>query len=568
MDWITHTLQQNPAIAIFLVIGIGFLVGRIHIGSFSLGTVTSVLLTGVVVGQLNIPVPGPVKSVFFLMFLFAVGYSVGPQFFTSLKGDGLKQVLFAVVMSLLVMGTTLACALVMGYNPGEAVGLMAGAQTSSACIGVGSDAINTLSGVDEATRTSWIHTIPVAYAVCYIFGTMGSAYLLANIAPRLLGGIDSVRRRTAALEAQLNQSSHKSDPAFESANRQVVFRAYRVDAPFFNRPRRVSDIEEHLAGMNRTLYVERVRRPDNSIVDVQPDTRVALGDIIVLSGRRHSIITDESWIGAEVNDPELLDFPVMKQTVLVNNRSAGMDIDSLRSQDYMHGIVIESVTRNDIELPILARTTLEGGDLITLVGWESEVRHAARSIGIPSKNTTASDIAFIGLGIFVGALLGVATIHLGGIPLSLSTSGGALIAGLLLGWLRSRRPSFGFIPRPAVWFMNNLGLNVFIAVVGITAGPTFITGLQQIGVGLLLTGIVATSVPLLLGVVIGDKLFHFNPAITLGCVAGARTTTAGLGAIQERIGSTLPAMGYTVTYAIGSTCIILWSVILVMLISL
>ncbi len=150
--------------------------------------------------------------------------------------------------------------------------------------------------------------------------------------------------------------------------------------------------------------------------------------------------------------------------------------------------------------------------------------------------------------------------HIGGIPVSLSTSGGALIAGLVLGWLRSKHPTFGGIPDSSVWLMNNLGLNMFIAVVGITAAPTFVSGIKEAGWMLFVAGIICTSLPLILGVLIGDKIFRFPPAINLGCCAGARTTTASLGAIQDSIGSSVPALGYTITYAIGNTLLILMGV--------
>lgn len=137
MDWLAQTLRDNPSLAVFLTIGVGFFIGQLKYKSFSLGTVTSVLLVGVLVGQLDIPVPGPLKDVFFLLFLFSIGYSVGPQFFQSLRGEGVKQVLFAVVVCVLCLLSTWAVSLCMGYNIGEAVGLLAGSQTMSAVIGVG-----------------------------------------------------------------------------------------------------------------------------------------------------------------------------------------------------------------------------------------------------------------------------------------------------------------------------------------------------------------------------------------------------------------------------------------------
>ena len=166
-------------------------------------------------------------------------------------------------------------------------------------------------------------------------------------------------------------------------------------------------------------------------------------------------------------------------------------------------------------------------------------------------------MTFTGLGIAIGCFIGALTVYFKGIPVSLSTSGGAILAGLVLGWLRNRRPTFGRIPRPVIWFMNNMGLNMFIAVVGLGAGPTFIPGLQKVGMEMFLVGMVCTTVPLVLAILIGGRLFHFPPAVTLGCVAGGRNAVAALGAIQDSLDSTLPAMSYTVTYAVGSVTLIL-----------
>ena len=195
LDWIVKTLRDNPAIAIFLTLGLGFWIGKLRYKTFSLGTVTSVLLVGVLVGQLDIPLPGPLKQVFFLLFLFAIGYSVGPQFFASLRGSGLKQVLFAVVMCAVVLVSTIIVAKLFHYNIGEATGLFAGAQTVSAVIGVAGDTINTLDA-STADKKAWTDIIPVAYAVTYIFGTIGSAWILGSLGPVMLGGLKKVKLQT------------------------------------------------------------------------------------------------------------------------------------------------------------------------------------------------------------------------------------------------------------------------------------------------------------------------------------------------------------------------------------
>lgn len=564
MDWIIQTMRDNPSIPIFLTLGLGFWIGQLKYKTFSLGTVTSVLLVGVLVGQLDINIPGPLKNVFFLLFLFAIGYSVGPQFFRALRGSGIKQVLFAVVVCVLCLVVTLACAKIMGYNIGEAIGLFSGSQTISAVIGVGTDTMSSI-GISAAEKKAMTDIIPVAYAVTYIFGTIGSAYILAYIGPALLGGMKKVKADTAQLEKEMNQGSEISDPAFFNANRPVAFRAYKVNADMFESGLAVSAIEKHLADLNRRLFVERIRK-DGKIFDPQPDLKINQGDEIVLSGRREYIIEDESWIGPEINDVDLLNFPAEQVKVMLTKKKIGRSItvDQLRHRPSMYGVSIKSIDRSGTPLPVLAQTVLMPGDTITLVGLQHEINQAAPGLGYIDRPTMASNMILVGFGIAIGCIIGALTLTVGNVPISLSTSGGALISGLICGWLRSRHPSFAGIPSQAVWLLNNMGLNMFIAVIGITAGPSFVSGIAQVGFPMFLMGVICTTVPLILAVIIGQKLFKFHPAVNLGCVAGSRTTTASLGAIQDSIGSTIPAMGYTVTYAIGNTLLILWGVVIVL----
>ena len=568
MEWIGHILRDNPSLAVFLTLGIGFFIGQLKYKSFSLGTVTSVLLVGVLVGQFDIPVPGPLKDVFFLLFLFSIGYSVGPQFFRALKGDGIKQVLFAVVVCGLCLLSTWGVALCMGYNIGEAVGLLAGSQTMSAVIGVGTDTINSL-GVSDAEKQQWLSIIPVCYAVTYVFGTIGSAYILANLGPWLLGGLKKVKAETAELEKKMNYGTANTDPNYINAMRPVVFRACKVTDSFFSTPRTIDETEVYFRQKGKTIYVERLRS-GGTIIDVAPgsDLKITLGDEIVLSGRREFVVGDESWIGPEVLDSDLIDFMVEELDITVASKKFdSMTVDELRRQKFMYGVSIKSISRSGVNVPVLAQVKIGRGDVVTVVGLGREVDEVARRLGYADRRTTKTDLVFVGLGIFIGGLIGSLALHIGEIPISLSVSGGALIAGLVLGWLRSKHPTFGRLPRSSVWLMDNLGLNMFIAVVGISSGPSFVTGLKEVGPVLFLMGVVATTLPLVLGMIIGRRIFKFPAAINLGCCAGSRTTTASLGAVQDAIGSSLPAMGYTVTYAIGNTLLILWGVVIVLLMS-
>ncbi len=564
MEWITNLLQHYPELAIFIALALGFWIGKFKIKKFTLGTVTSVLLVGVLIGQLKIDISGPLKSVFFLMFLFAVGYSVGPQFFRGLKKEGLPQMLFAAVMCIFCLIAPFLLAKLMGYNAGEAAGLLAGSQTMSAVLGVAEDTIGQMN-ISDTDKSAMVNVMPVAYAVTYIFGTAGSAWLVSDIGPRLLGGLDYVKKACKELEAKMGNNDESEQPGFMPAARPVTFRAYKISNEWFKDGKSVKQLEVYLDQLGRHLFVERVRI-NNVVTDVKPDLVLHTGNEVVLSGRREFVIGEENWIGDEVNDIELLDFPAETLPVLVIHKEyVGKKICYLRNQSFMHGVSIKSVRRAGINIPVLAATVIDSGDMLELVGMKSEVNKAATALGYPDRPTNQTDLIFVGIGIFLGGILGSLAIHFGGVPISLSTSGGALIAGLVFGWLRSKHPTFGRIPEPSVWILNNLGLNMFIAVVGITAGPSFVTGLKEVGISLFIIGALATSIPLIIGILMGRYVFKFHPAITLGCTAGSRTTTAALGAVEDAVGSETPALGYTVTYAVGNTLLIIWGVVIVLI---
>lgn len=564
MEWFTDLLKHYPELAIFLTLALGFWIGKFKIGKFSLGTVTSVLLVGVLIGQLNIDIGAPVKSVFFLLFLFAVGYSVGPQFFRGLRKEGLPQMLFAAVMCLFCLFIPFLLAKLMGYNAGEAAGMLAGSQTISAVLGVAEDTINQ-GGLSEADKTAMINVMPVAYAVCYIFGTAGSAWIMSDLAPRMLGGLDSVKKACKELEAKMGNDDESEQPGFMPAARPITFRAYKIENDWFGTGKTVQELEDYIEGQGRRLFVERVRI-NNVVYEVKPDQMLQKGNEVVLSGRREFVIGEEDWIGEEVNDIDLLDFPAESLPVLISRKKfAGKTIAAIRKEKVMHGVSIKSIKRAGVSIPVLAATKLDPGDMLELVGTKQEVNAAAAALGYADRPTNQTDMIFVGLGIFIGGVIGSLAIHFGDIPVSLSTSGGALIAGLVFGWLRSKHPTFGRIPEPSLWMLNNVGLNMFIAVVGITAGPSFVTGFKEVGVSLFLIGALATAIPLIVGVLMGRYLFKFHPAITLGCTAGARTTTAALGAIEDAVESQTPALGYTVTYAVGNTLLIIWGVVIVLL---
>lgn len=558
VDWLVGTLRSYPELAIFSALAIGFWIGPMKIAGFSLGNVTATLLAAVAIGQLAIVISPNVKSVFFLLFLFAVGYGVGPQFFQGLAREGPKQIGFAVIVLAFCLVVPYICARVAGLDLGYAAGLYAGSQTISASIGVATDQIMRL-GLPADEAKSITDKIPIGYAVTYIYGTIGSALVLAKLGPWLLG-ID-LPKVCAEYEQQMGAGG--SGQGTISARRDWEMRGYLLEPGMPVVGLTVAQAEG-LVKSGRAL-IERIRR-GQEIIEARPDFVLKAGDVVAVAAKRELLVDLINERAKEVDDKALLDVPVEAVDILITNKAvSGKTLRELAETPFAHGVFLRKITRHLVEIPIFPGTEVMRGDILTLVGTKSGIDVAEKYLGYADRPAEATDIAFVGAGILLGGLVGALSYKWGSIPISLSTSGGALLAGLILGWLRTIHPTFGRIPGPALALMNTLGLNVFIAVVGISSGPGFVAGLKEVGISLFLWGIVATTIPLIIAVYIGHYVFKFHPAILFGACAGVRTTTAALGMIQEAAKSKVPALGYGMPYAIGNTLLTIFGMVIVLL---
>jgi putative transport protein len=560
INWFFQTLKSYPEIAVFLSLALGYYFGSFTYKGLGLGAVTATLIAAVIIGQIGITISGPLKPFFFLMFLFAIGYGVGPQFVRGIAQDGLPQALFAAVVCVFCLLAPYLGAKIAGYDVGSTAGLYAGSQTISASMGLATDAINRL-GLSPDDTKKLLDGMPVAYAVTYIFGTVGSALVLALLGPALLG-ID-LEAACKQYEEQFGGKKQAGGPG--TAWHQFDLRAFRVRERGPAVGKTVQEAEALIP--DQRVFILRIRQ-NGKITDATSNTVIHAGDIVAVAGRRDVLVRLIGDQAEEVDDRELLAVPIEGVDVYVTNKEVdGKTLEELATGPAARGVFLRKITRGAIatDIPIMPGTQLNRGDIVTLVGRTPDVAAATKMLGRPDRVTDVADVAFIGAAIAVGALIGAFVYKIGSVPLTLSTSGGALISGLFFGWLRSVKPTFGRIPSPTVWFMNSVGLNVFIAVVGISSGPGFVAGLQKLGFSLFLWGVIVTTVPLILAMYVGKYLFRFHDAIVLGCCSGARTTTASLGMINDRARSQIPGLGYTVTYAVGNTLLTIWGMVLVML---
>ena len=546
MTSVRDFLVKYPDLAIFLVIGIGFWIGSLKVRGFGLGSVTGSLFAGILVGQFaEVPVAPMAKSVLFLLFLFGIGYSVGPQIVTAMRGEGLKGVVIGILVPAVGVTTAVVMARLLGLDVGFAAGMYSGGITESPAIGTASEAIRTLD-MPEAERERLVSHIAVADALCYLFGAIGVILFCSLIGPKLLG-ID-VRAEAEKLEAAYGIQRTRSGVV--SAWRKFELRGYRVAEGAKVAGKRV-DATETLVQEAR-LFVMRLRR-DGEILEATPDTVLRAGDVIAVAGRRETLVEVLGASGAEVEDRELLDVPTASYDVYVTVRDVlDRTLAELAGSDVARGVFMRRITRGGLEIPIAPAAKLERGDVVTLVGPEVMVERAAREIGVVVRPTEKTDFVALGLGIFFGGVAGVLiALTVGGVKVSLSTSVGTLLAGLLVGWLRSVRPTFARIPDAAISAFTSFGLAAFVGMVGLHAGPVFVQAVQQAGVPILIGGAAVTVMPMLVALLVGRYVLRMNPLLLLGAIAGAQTMTAALAALQERSNSSVAVLGYTAAVPFG-----------------
>ena len=561
-NWFVEALRHHPEMALFLTLGLGYLIGKVKIGSVTLGAVVGVLIAGVIVGQLGIKVSSDLKTAFFLLFLFSIGYKTGPQFFSGLKASGVPQVALTTIFCVTALALGYVMSRVFGYDAGTAGGLMAGATTESATVGTATDAINRLP-IDDKAKQELISNIAVAFAVTYFLGVITTLTFLSRIAPRILG-ID-LEAECKALEKELGVIS---DEHAATGYRTFVARAHRVENDTWA-GKTVAELERAMRDRQHRVHILRVRQ-GTELREARPDLRLARGDIVAIAGRRAFVLAECAGVGPEVDDKELLDFPVETVDVVVTSKAmAGRTLGELIEQEadeVARGVGLRRIVRAGVELPWTLKTALARGDIVTLVGQPADVARVTARIGYADRPTAVTDMVSVGAAIFIGGMIGIPALMIGKLEIGLSESVGVLVGGLVLGWLRSVDRRFPRIPEGALWLFDSVGLTAFLAVTALTAGPDFVHGLQKSGVSLVVSGLVLVVMPQLVTLLAGKYFFKMHPGILLGVCCGAGTSAPSLAAVQEAAKSKIPTLGYGVTYAVGNVLLALWGTVIVLLI--
>ena len=546
IDFILDALRATPEIAVFLAISLGVLIGRLRLGSFHLGSVAGALLMGLLIGQIGLEVPHVLKSVFFVLFIYAIGFKSGPEFFGSLNRGTLKLVVLSVVLCGVALASIMLMFSLYKFDAGFTAGLGAGALTDTAIMGTASSAISHLD-LSAAEKAQLNSHMAIAYAITYLFGTVGLIVFVGSVAPRLLG-IDLV---SSARELELELGIAKNEDAITVPYTRIVVRAHRVMSGGSALGQTIAEVEAR----HPSFSVERVVRA-GQVIERDSALVLAEGDIVGVYALREAVGELAGWIGEEVDHQESMSFPTRQlDIVLTSKEFAGHTIHEIKSRlvgvERM-GCFLRSITRQGLDLPLLPDTVLRRGDVISLAGRTSSVESLAARLGRIRKQNYRTDIAVHALGMALGSLLGLLSTHIGMIPVELGVGGGVLVVALVIGWINSRHPELGAMPPAAQWAFSEFGLTAFGAVVGLLAGPAAIAAMEEHGVAILISGVVVTLLPPLVALYFGRYVLRLHPMILLGALAGAQTEAASMNKIIEQSGSNTPVVGFTVCYAISN----------------
>ena len=537
---IAHYLIANPVISIFICLALGYLIGKIKIKSFTIGATVGTLLVGLLIslvfkGAGTYEIDGTVKTIFFSLFIFAIGYEVGPSFFASLKSSGLKIIILSLFFAVVAFAVSIVLFKTFGIGAGEAGGILAGSLTQSAILGTADSTMKgILSGTELKTEES---QMAIAYALTYVFGTVGVVVFLKNGAAKLIGV-----NLTDTVKKKIDQTNFHESSSENTVVGNIKARAFCIEngAEFIGKT--IGSVEEQYGD---DLTITKIIRKGTQ-VNLAPDVQLLEGDTVTIIGLLDAVLHFEAPGMKETNDSEALRLDVVKQEIVLTNNFS-LDVIKHLSEN---GIVIAERKRDNNVLS--EDQVLKALDHLTLVGPKALIAKVVKKLGYVKDTGTETDVSFISMGLVVGLLIGAISFVVSGIPITLGSGGGALIGGLLFGYYQDKHSNYGLMPKATRWFCKSVGLNLFIAIVGLTSGASFLSALQSMGVKVLLIGVLVTILPHIASVYFGRFVLKLDAVDIIGALCGAGTCTAALNGVVEEYESSIFAVAYTPGYAMGN----------------
>ncbi len=531
-------LHKQPVLTLFLIIGMGYLIGGIALGSFSLGPVAGVLFAGLFLGHFGFRIPPDAQAVGFALFIFSVGYQAGPRFFDVLRTDGLKYLSLALVIAACGFGTAVLATNILEFQAGTAAGLLAGGLTSSPTLAAAQEALRSgqISPIAGLTAEEMVGNVATGYAITYIFGLAGLIAII-KFFPRLMGvDLES--------EAQKLEGSETSSP-----NRVVNFsaRVYRVTNEAVTKLSHAQLLEKYWDNTS----VVRARR-NGEIFEVTDETPLQLGDELLALAPVEYFTSTLREIGDEVTlDEDPSQYTGSAAVVVIKPDVIDKKLGEL-DLPRRYGVLLTGIQRMRTDIPCTSETELHKGDVLNVIGAKEYVDLLGEDVGHVEREIAETDMVTFAFGIALGALLGMLSISLGQFSIGLGSAGGLLASGLCIGYLRSVFPIFGRMPSAARWILMEFGLLIFMAGVGLRAGGDIIETFAHAGPKLVFAGMMVTTVPVVVGYIYGRLVLKLNPVLLLGGITSSMTTGASLSVVTKAANSPVPSLGYTGAYAFAN----------------
>jgi len=543
-------LGANPFVLLFVTVALAVWIGRQTIMGYGLGMVAAAIVVGCalsVIGStygVKLALDNFTKSMFYYLFMYGVGLRVGPSFMNSLGGDGLKFTFLAVVSCVIGLSLVVLGARILDLPVGAAGGMLAGSQTMSAAIGSAEQAVaaGAISLPEGTTQEQASAMIALSYGITYIWGTVG-IILITKCLPKWWG----VDARAAAKEYEAEHGVSSGDTPELSGWTVGGLRAYRL---------------ENAALQGRTLQDFLRENPEYRIVNVVRDgtpqslsdtLSLKLGDVIALGGRRETMTEKMGLIGPEVSDQIALNIPLDRADILVTNSEIIQKTrEEWRALPGADQLQVVSIERGGQPLPIGNDTKLQRMDVVSVVGLKDAVSRVGSVFGRVIRPSTATDLLTLSLGMILGLLIGAIQFPAFGASVGLGNAGGLLVAGVIVSSIASRLRFFGNTPSAARNVLEDLGLVVFVAIVGINAGNSLLAQLTGIlALKIFVVGFIACSIPPVIVWILGYHVFKMNPAVLMGGVAGARSHSGPCREAAVEIQSNVPWIGFPVAYAVS-----------------
>ena len=536
--YLRELLHSNPNLVFFVVLGFGYLLGKIKIRGFEFGPVAGVLFVGLILGHYGYGTDLPVQSIGFVIFIFAVGMQAGPKFFSVIRTDGLRYLLLAVVVSSSGFAVAFTMSSFLGFEPGTSAGILAGGLTSSPTLAAAQEAVRggIISPPEGSSVEEMITNITTGYAITYIFGLAG-LLIIIRLIPKL-SGID--------LPAEAEKLANKEEGKAGSFGR-IVTRAYLVTKeditgiPF-------SEMYTRSEGF---VAIHKIKR-DGEFIAIDAETTIELEDRVSFVGTVEKVRKGPEVLGPEITDADLLDAATESCHIVVTNKKMVGAVITRRSVTKDYGCLLTGGKRLGVEMPVDADVVLERGDVLSISGPQACLDRMGDVFGHIEREIIETDMLTVALGIAAGIIIGSLSVKIAGISVGLGSAGGLLTAGLTIGFLRSIHPTFGRIPDAALWVFMEMGLLFFMAGVGLRAGKGIIEALISAGPLIFLAGALVTIIPVSTGYLFGRFVLRINPVLLLGAVTGSMTSGACLSIVTREAKSAIPSLGYTGAYAFAN----------------